>query len=191
MDAKTMRTRSGQMMLIAASVAAPWMVAYGEAPDNVKPLESSLSAEASQTAPAANDEAVPLALFHLDWLGTGNCLDSNASGQVYTNPCQSDNNFQKWSEWYRIGRTGTIHIHLRDFATGRCLGSNAARQVYTNPCQSNNNFQTWITRAADIGGLVRFKNLATQLCLQLSTNGNVVTGDCNRPNGRDFWVKEP
>jgi hypothetical protein len=122
MDSKTIRAMSCKMMLIAASVAAPWMVAYGEALDNVRPLESSQSAEESETAPTTNDEAVPLALFHLDWLGTGNCLDSNASGQVYT-----------------------------------------------NACQSNNNFQTWITRAADIGGLVRFKNLATQLCLQLST----------------------
>jgi hypothetical protein len=67
MDAKTLRTMSCKMMPAAGLVAAPWMMAYGEALEaetggnsanaNVQPLESSQSTEASETALATNGEA--------------------------------------------------------------------------------------------------------------------------------------
>src|SRR4051812_10372645 len=104
MDSKTMRTRSGQMILVAGLVAAPWIGMCGEALDsenggganaNVQPLESSQSAEALGTASAAHDEPALSTLFHLHWLGGNSCLESSSAGQVFLNPCRSSNNSPK------------------------------------------------------------------------------------------------
>jgi Cytolethal distending toxin A/C domain len=201
MDSKTMRTMSCKMMLAAGLVRAPWMVVCGEALDaengansanaNVQPLESSQSAEASGTASAANDETARSTLFHLHWLGGNYCLDSSSAGQVYLNPCRSYNNFQKWSELYfpKWSGAATIQIHLRNSATGHCLDSVGA-QVYTRPCQTYDNSQTWETLAAGNNVPVKFKNLATGLCLQI-LQGRVVLGSCHPPEHAVFWVKEP
>jgi Ricin-type beta-trefoil lectin domain len=208
MDAKTMRTMSCKMIPVAGLVAAPWMVAYGEALEaengggganaSVQPLESSQSAEASGTASAAHDEPARSTLFHLHWLGGNSCLESSSAGQVYLNPCRSYNNFQRWSELYFPPWSGaaTIQIHLQNSATGRCLDSvggqvySVGAQVYTRPCQTYDNSQTWETRAAGNNVPVTFKNLATGLCLQI-LQGRVVLGSCHPPEHAVFWVKEP
>jgi Ricin-type beta-trefoil lectin domain-like len=203
MDAKTMRTRSGQMMLVAGLVAAPWMVAYGEALEaengggganaSVQPLVSSQSAEALGTASAAHDEPALSTLFHLHWLGGNSCLESSSAGQVSLNPCRSFNNSQKWSEGFLYFPQGsgaaTIPIHLRNSATGRCLDSVGA-QVYTRPCQPDDHSQTWETLAAGNNVPVKFQNLASGLCLQV-LQGRVALGSCHPPEHAVFWVKEP
>jgi hypothetical protein len=68
----------------------------------------------------------------------GRCLDSNANGQAYTNPCSTANNYQNW----QVVPNGS-YILLKDKATGRCLDSNLNGTVYTNPCSTSNHYQNW------------------------------------------------
>jgi hypothetical protein len=37
-----------------------------------------------------------LGIYNLKDVATGRCLDSNASGSIYTNPCQPTNEYQQW-----------------------------------------------------------------------------------------------
>jgi hypothetical protein len=69
----------------------------------------------------------------------GRCLDSNANGQAYTNPCSTSNTYQNW----QIVANGSFYFLLKDRATGRCLDSNANGNVYTNPCSTSNTYQNW------------------------------------------------
>ncbi|MFE9256388.1 ricin-type beta-trefoil lectin domain protein [Streptomyces sp. NPDC006879] len=70
--------------------------------------------------------------------GSGNvCLDSNAAGKVYLNPCGSNNNYQKW--WETKTSTGW---KITNKATGRVLDSNSRQQVYTLPDNGGKN-QRW------------------------------------------------
>ena len=71
-------------------------------------------------------------------VATGFCLDSNASRNVYTNPCGSGNNYQHWTPI----ANGSNRL-IKNVATGYCLDSNASRNVYTNPCGTGNNYQNW------------------------------------------------
>jgi Ricin-type beta-trefoil lectin domain len=69
----------------------------------------------------------------------GVCLDSNAAGRVYGNPCTGHNSYQEWT----FESDGHAWL-IRNVATGFCLDSNAARQVYTSRVCGSNNFQRWI-----------------------------------------------
>lgn len=68
---------------------------------------------------------------------TGMCLDSNAAGRVYGNPCTANNSYQEWR--LTANRFGW---EFRNVATGLCLDSNTAGQVYTRRCNGGN-FQRW------------------------------------------------
>ncbi|MFF3764134.1 ricin-type beta-trefoil lectin domain protein [Streptomyces sp. NPDC001922] len=65
------------------------------------------------------------------------CLDSNRDGDVYTRPCQSGNNNQKWYET----KTST-GWQLKNKKTGRCLDSNARGEAYTLACNGGKH-QRW------------------------------------------------
>ncbi|KAA9379659.1 ricin-type beta-trefoil lectin domain protein [Microbispora cellulosiformans] len=92
--------------------------------------------------------------------GSGDCLDSNASGNAYLNPCDSGNNFQRWE--FVNANWGAL---LKDVATGRCLDSNASGSVYTNPCSTGNAYQNWVQPSGNY-----YKNVATGLCLRVGGN---------------------
>ncbi|MFC9692511.1 ricin-type beta-trefoil lectin domain protein [Kribbella sp. NPDC056951] len=56
-------------------------------------------------------------------IATGLCLDANANGVVYSNPCNVNNTYQ-W--WYR-----SPELDIKHGATGRYLDSNGGGDVYT------------------------------------------------------------
>jgi hypothetical protein len=101
-----------------------------------------LSLAVTDAAPAtATPTRVGFNVYSLRDQETHRCLDSNAAGRVYTNPCQAPGNpYQDWIKYtYYSGYA------FQDLATGRCLDGNAAGSVYTNPCQAPGNpYQVWV-----------------------------------------------
>jgi hypothetical protein len=69
---------------------------------------------------------------------TGECLDSNDAGDVYTSPCNWNNTYQNWT----TGGNGPANT-VQDGQTGRCLDSNYAGNIYTSPCNWNDTYQNW------------------------------------------------
>jgi serine/threonine-protein kinase len=121
---------------------------------------------------------------------TDRCLDSNAAGQVYTNPCQFPGNlYQNWDLWqYDLMTPGGVPYSVwawQDVATGRCLDSNAAGNLYTNPCQApGNDYQTWV------GGVIsnEIVDEHTGLCLDSNYAGQAYTHVCNGGNFQ-AWIQ--
>ncbi|MGW0949269.1 RICIN domain-containing protein [Streptomyces sp. NPDC002623] len=73
------------------------------------------------SAAALNDGDLITTNFIRSWQ-TGRCLDSNASGQVYTLPCQQGNNYQTWKIIYRY-TDGHDRVSIMNVATGLCLAA--------------------------------------------------------------------
>jgi hypothetical protein len=80
---------------------------------------------------------------------SGECLDSDYDGRVYTLPCNSGN-FQNWRPV-----ASTLFVNSQ---TDRCLDSDNAGRVYTLPCNGGN-LQNWHADGA------RIVNNQTGLCL--------------------------
>ncbi|MEU8893548.1 RICIN domain-containing protein [Streptomyces sp. NPDC048442] len=58
-------------------------------------------------------------------VATGQCLDSNYSGDVYTKPCDRNNKHHQWSYSHLVGTSHTTKVptlSLKNAATRRCLG---------------------------------------------------------------------
>ena len=74
---------------------------------------------------------------------TGRCLEST-SRSVYTLPCYSNDNFQRW-----VITAGPYYgtVVLRDLSTNFVLDSNSAGNVYTNS-PNTGNYQKWTPGAA-------------------------------------------
>jgi serine/threonine-protein kinase len=118
---------------------------------------------AAAAAPA--DTAVRSGWFGLETV-IGDCLDSNAAGNVYVLPCQvPGNKYQDWSwtEWEVSSPYGDYDLYsIKDEETGRCLDSNAAGDVYTNPCQAPGNaYQDWYWGAGSYSDHSMFTDVAT------------------------------
>ena len=58
-------------------------------------------------------------LYSIRDQATGRCLDSNAAGQVYTNPCQAPGN--AYQDWYWGAGSYADHSMFTDVATSRPL----------------------------------------------------------------------
>jgi hypothetical protein len=71
---------------------------------------------------------------------TGQCLDSNTQGRVYTLPCTLGNRFQGWF----VTQVDTVSLTTtyRNLATGRCLDSDSRGQVYALGCNGGL-YQVW------------------------------------------------
>ncbi|WP_157876602.1 RICIN domain-containing protein [Streptomyces graminilatus] len=64
---------------------------------------------------------------------TGRCLDSNSSGQVYTNPCQTGNDYQTWNMLFSRHDAYDI-VEVQNKATGLCLRYDINRRMITANC---------------------------------------------------------
>ncbi len=156
---------------------------------------TALAALAMTTAvPAmAAPAAVHLSSYGLREAQTQRCLDSNAAGAVYTNPCQvrvggPDNQYQMWDEVDYQETAGGVTYYvfaLKDHATGRCLDSNASGKLYTSPCQAPGNlYQDWNWDSTGSA----LTDYETGRCLDNNSAGQAYTLACN---GGDYqlWVE--
>lgn len=71
----------------------------------------------------------------------GVCLDSNAAGNVYGNPCTPNNRYQEW-----IITSNANGAQLENVATGFCLEANSRQQVFTSRVCHRDLTQRWRVR---------------------------------------------
>jgi hypothetical protein len=168
----TRKLRAAALMAGAVLAGAMGVLA----PVSASAATATRTATTAAAAPA--DTAVRSGWFGLDH--GGYCLDSNAAGNVYVNPCQvPGNKYQDWSwtEWQASSPYGDYDFYsIQDQETGRCLDSNAAGQVYTNPCQAPGNaYQDWYWGAGSYTDNSMFTDVATSRPLWGAPGYPVVT----------------
>ncbi len=118
---------------------------------------------------------------------TGLCLDSGPGdeggrGQVYTNPCDSRNDYQTWNILYQ-GRDGNDIVMIQDKATGLCLSRQL--DVSTLPCNGGDNDQRWLAVGTS-WDKVQLRPYGSGACLDSNRNREVYTLGCNG-GGNQLW----
>jgi hypothetical protein len=123
----------------------------------------------------------------------GTCLDSNANGAVYLNPCWNNDAYQQWIFWEdTAGDFG-----IQDDATGRCLGAGADGSVSTYPeaeCSFSNTWALWAV-SDYIDGLghhvINLANYGASGCLDANKPGSLpyINHDCYTGGYQD-WKPE-
>ncbi len=177
----TRKSRAALLMAGAALAAVATMT-----PLSASASTATQTATTTATAAAASPATVAV---RSGWFGLRanvetNCLDGNAQGHVYLNPCQvPGNKYQdwNWTEWkaYSPYQGYYYFYSIHDQQTGRCLDSNAAGAVYTNPCQAPGNaYQDWYWGPGDSGwsGYAKFTDVATGRPLWGSAGYPILTG---------------
>jgi hypothetical protein len=107
------------------------------------------------------------------------CLDSNATGSLYTLAC-NNGSYQLWTNTLL-----TFGDEIRDLATGWCLDSNVTGHAYTLPC-NRGSFQQWTVTSRGATGF-EIRNVATGFCLDSNTSGSVYTLPCNNGTFQRWW----
>jgi len=121
-------------------------------------------------APAGEPGPFKIRSAHNGW-----CLDSNARGSVYTNPCAGtgQNRYQQWIIW-NGGWTKNV-------ATGRCLEkADGSTEIRTRPCADVNSLTTWRHWGTpSVAGWYQSMNGWDCIVTDLGTSHNVsVLGPC-------------
>ncbi|WP_363798558.1 ricin-type beta-trefoil lectin domain protein [Lysobacter firmicutimachus] len=129
---------------------------------------------AAPVATAADRETVRPTLNGGPWSWTNamslDCLDSDASGNVYALRCNGGG-YQRWTH-----SENWAGDQIRNAQTGRCLDSDTSGKVYTLPCNGGN-FQRWSLSYNNAGW--QFRNVATSYCLEADHNGRIYATHCN------------
>lgn len=118
-------------------------------------------------------------VWSLDNIAENKCLDSNASGSLYTNPCQSGNQYQEWT----VIDMGDGTRAFKDVATGLCLDGNSST-LYTLTCNFGG-YQRWAPTWTGTGWIL--KSQGSGLVLDCNASG---TPYPNAQNGGNYqrWV---
>jgi hypothetical protein len=180
---------SATLLALAATGAGPAMASQS----------ATQRAAVSRATAAPQATPVSTVLEGLQDFQTDRCLDSNAAGSVYTNPCQTPgNHYQMWhvTTWEVVNDMFgdlSIEYSLQDEQTGRCLDSNSAGSLYTNPCQApGNRYQMWT--ASNGSGLNFGTNfigdVQTGLYLDGNSAGSAYTHSYNGGNYQ-IWFAVP
>jgi hypothetical protein len=113
---------------------------------------------------------------------TGNCLDSNYAGDVYTNPCQVGNEWQTWDMIHRWDTTWAF----RNRKTGLCLKTIWPDQdkilVRTRSC-SDRDIGQWRVRGSDWQNVQFEGGESYQFCLDAGRESPIADG----PPGSGMW----
>jgi hypothetical protein len=171
---------------------------------NLEWPDSSESVERSETAATADPKAASSPVyFQLQANDTMSCLRDNVD-QADTGYCDPKITSETWHEFYRIGRTGGIKIHLQNPSTGHCLEEDNLyyNKMKMEPCDPHKAFQTWRTRAVTgYGSFVTFQNEATHRCLAADRYSGALRmgaveylGHCSQPdlhlNLTEWWKRD-
>lgn len=116
-------------------------------------------------------------VWNLANVAVGRCLDSNAQGQLYSNPCASlSNGSQRWQ--ITANSNGSLTFH--NVATGLCLDGDGT-SVYTHSCSAGNGYQQWLPTWGGSGWIL--KHVASGKVLDMQTDG---TPYFNAQNGGNY-----
>lgn len=81
--------------------------------------------------PASTSSTAQWGAYQIVDQQTGRCLDSNENGDVYTNFCDQNNDYQAWDEFV-WDRDGQVHTFV-NYKTGRALVVTDDGQLRTIP----------------------------------------------------------
>jgi serine/threonine-protein kinase len=116
---------------------------------------------------------------------TGKCLDSDFSGNVYTNSCYlpiGSNPHQIW-EPLLIGRTTSDDVVLlRNEATRRCLAwysSGRTNKIITDDCSGRGFGRLWLAVGNGWSNVVFQDSTGYKVCLDHDGTGFVYPYNCN------------
>jgi hypothetical protein len=116
---------------------------------------------------------------HIQDQNGGYCLDSNYSGDVYVNPCQSGNIYQQWNLYGSNQSGGWL---ISDQQTGRCLVWDGQKN-YATTQPTCTQFGSWLQWSGNYG--VMFENSNGRGCLDFG--GYVAKGVCIASNSYQNW----
>jgi hypothetical protein len=119
---------------------------------------------------------------------TGRCLDSNAGGKVYTNPCQSGNNYQNWVVVYDH-HTNYDVVKIMNVATQMYLYWSPDK-VFTNQYVPSGTYYypqlTWEARGSGWDKVALADVDGHNVCLDSNRAGDAYTEICNG-GGFQLW----